>query len=223
MARPRRSRLRRRRRAHRTAGIARSPTRPEIEPMLEVVASPEPEIEPYVEPVVIDEIQVPIPEMVAPTIEVVEPVAELDHAALLDQLIPIDDPDVEEMPLELVAAIAAQQAAAESQPELVASSGSPGSPGSSGSSGSPVSTDQFEIAAAVEHAELVAPESAGPVESAHARADSDELRRDSADLSAGASAGGSGLHRESEPVEPSTDRPVEPTAPRSVELRRDSA
>ena len=40
-------------------------------------------MEPVLEPVVIDEVHVPIPETAAPTIELVEPVAELDHAALL--------------------------------------------------------------------------------------------------------------------------------------------
>ena len=201
-----------------------SVSEPEMEPVFEVAAAPEavaelelvsalepnaepqlvPDVEPRVEPVVVAEVEMPIAEMVAPTVELAEPVAELDHAALLDQLIPIDDPDVEEMPLELMAAIAEQQAAEASQPELVGSFTS--SSGSSSSSGFPGSTDQFEIDAAVEHAELVAPESAEPVdpvyarfepaesvapiepvepaESAFARADSDELRRDSAVLSA---------------------------------------
>ncbi len=83
-----------------------------MEPVLDVAASayarPDAdelrrEVEPHIEPVVVDEVQVPIPEIVVPAIELAEPVAEVDHAALLDQRIPIDDPDVEEMPLELVA------------------------------------------------------------------------------------------------------------------------
>ena len=41
---------------------------------LEPIAEPEPEVEPHVEPVVVAEIEVPIPEMVAATIELIEPV-----------------------------------------------------------------------------------------------------------------------------------------------------
>ena len=82
---------------------------------------PEPAAEPAEipeEPAVAAAKEIPVPEMITPVPEMFAASPEIDPAALLDQLIPVDDPDVE-MPYDFVAAVESAYARDDSGVEAV--------------------------------------------------------------------------------------------------------